>query len=142
MYEVTNVRNQNELLDIYCRAFKARFGIEPILDLQSANQIAGWLIQSVGMAKARLVMDAYLKLDDDWIKEQGFPLEVLKKQINKVIVSMSQDRNSTELHVVAITQSGEPVLSTDPNALKEMGFKSIPWEKYKKKTESEDDYYH
>lgn len=142
MIEVSIHRHRNELITIYQNAFEARFGQAPVIDLNTANAVCDWAIQTMGFKRAKELMQAYLRMDDEWIKEQGFPFEVFKKQINRVIVSLgNKSQIPDDPYVVGMTETGSVILSKDPNALGKSKFTPVLYSEWKKLNPDTNDYY-
>ena len=134
MYEVNQVRYRNELVETYREAFKARFENYPILDNDVIFPILDWAIETLTYQKTKDLIKAYLRMNDDWLAEQAFPLEFFKKQINKVIASSSKNIiKQGDLYFVGKTISGVPIYSLDPKTLKSTiarDWEVMLWEEY------------
>ena len=130
MFEVTLSREKVALTEIYKKAFKERFGQDPVIDTATDYPIFEWAINTLTFPRAKELLAAYLGIEDDWIEEQGFPLGIFKKQINRVIVAIGNTGQiPKEWFLVGHSESGVPVVSKNRNILLETGFKPIPWEK-------------
>lgn len=142
MIEVSIHRHRNELITIYQKAFEARFGQPPVIDLNTANSVCDWAITTMGFRRAKELMQAYLRMDDEWIKDQGFPFEVFKKQINRVIVSLgTKSQIPDDPYVVGLTETGSVILSKDPNALGKSKFTPVLYSEWVKNGKGNDEYY-
>lgn len=135
MIEVENSRNKQALLDIYRDAFKKRFGDFPIIDLQTALEIMKWANETFKFERAKELIRTYLQMNDEWIEQQAFPLEIFKKQINRVIASNGPGHWGEDW-LVGFTETGIAVYSKNRDVLKQLGFNPVPWEEYEQDPDS------
>jgi hypothetical protein len=131
--QVEITRNTNLLLDHYVSRFTELFGEKPKAFDEEDQSTAAWAVQHYSMTKAKSLLDLYLVFKNDWIKEQGYPLRLFKKNINAIIVGNAHVTKSFKpVWVVGYCADGTPVCNNDPGSLKETGFKPILWEEWVK----------
>lgn len=86
VFEVRVSKNGEALADHYRAVFRAKFGIDPVLELDDTD-ITRWLARQVGndLAKGKLIIETYFTLDDREFVENAYTLFWLKKKINRVL---------------------------------------------------------
>lgn len=126
-------QRQDELIGHYIERFRLLFGDTPVLEDEDVH-IAGWLVRQYPLPKAKAFVDLYLTLDNEWLKLQGRPLRLLRRQINAIIVNNQPGHKETPRFVVGFSEDGHPILTTDRDWLKgEKGFyKPVLWEEWLK----------
>lgn len=77
-----------ELIAAYCDAFKARHGIFPVVDGKTAG-LAKYVLQAVPLEKAKLMVQAYLQMDDPWFKTRFHDFDTFRGNLSKVAVSLA-----------------------------------------------------
>jgi len=117
--KVTFLKHVEAFKDCFSLAFEKRFGAKPLLEPED-NVHFNWAIDKLGFEKASELIEIYFSIEDEWIKNQGFPISLFRKQINRVIAS-SGALNAIERpwYVVGFSENGFPILSRNPQSLKE-----------------------
>lgn len=107
-----------KLLELYKKCFEEKLGQAPMLNIGEAMDVLRWLINNLGYERSVLLIPAYFRIDDDWIKSQGFSLDWFRNNINRVIAMAGKAIRGTEpIYVVNFTTGGYPVCSTNPHAM-------------------------
>lgn len=78
-------RHTEELLAYYRELFAKLFGSEPFIE-EDDRTVAAWMCQAMDQKKAKMLLSLYLVMDNQWLRDQGYPLRLLKKNINAIIV--------------------------------------------------------
>lgn len=86
MYEVKKVKDKATLIDLYVNLFRTRFGMKPIFRVDTANEVFNWSLEEFGFDESERFLKEFVALKDDWLKDQGYPLEQFRRTINKLIV--------------------------------------------------------
>lgn len=123
-----------KLLELYKRSFEEKFGQSPMINVGEAMEILKWLVSNFTYERTESLIPSYFRIEDDWIKGQGYSLEYFRNNINKVI-ALSGNKNSSEkqVYVVFYTESGYPVTSHNPNQYAEQTpFKPMLWDDWVK----------
>lgn len=67
----------------YAAEYQERYGVAPIWD-NAGMTIVKDLTRNVGEKKARQLLKAYVRMNDEWFVQQGHSLECFKKNIPRV----------------------------------------------------------
>lgn len=97
--QVSIEKKTHTLLDHYERSFREKFGENPSVE-EDDRIVARWLVQQYDMEKARDFTDRYLTFPNQWIAEQGYPLRLMRKNINAIIVSMPKKKLASQHHKI------------------------------------------
>jgi hypothetical protein len=99
MYEVKKVKDKATLIDTYKAAFKDRFGKVPLINMTTAIEVMTDLLTDYGFEDSEKFVASYVVLGDPWLEKQGYPLELLKRSLNRIIVQTAP----------SITASSSPI---------------------------------
>lgn len=124
-----------KLVELYRKLWAKRFQDAPVLDVSSSMESARFLIIKMGYERSQTLITNYMALEDDWILNQGFSLEWLKGNVNKVLVKTNQQQKVDAIYwVVGFSESLVPVLSKNQWEMgKEYWWKPMLFEEYKTK---------
>lgn len=131
-------RRSEQLLEFYREAFKSLFGEKPHLsDLQSDMAVFRRLTQQYSDSVIKMLLQKYLVLNNEFLKNKGYPLSLFENNINAIHVSEGHSREKP-LYVIWFSERGFPVVSTNPRQLSELPdgtknlFEPILWEEWLK----------
>lgn len=79
------------LIGVYCEAFKARYGANPVITGKTAGQ-ARQLLKAIPLGQASELVQAFLQMEDNWFKLKCHDFGVLVQSLNQVKVAL---RNGT-----------------------------------------------
>lgn len=119
----------------YKKKFEEVFGMKPPNCEQEDINTLRWLLsQYPDLKTCERLLSSYLRLEDDWIRGQGFPIKFLKKFVQAAIVSQADiSKEKKELWVLTFTESGRPIVDLNPARLKEhTRYKPVLFEEWKK----------
>lgn len=125
--QVEILRNSNFLLDYYQIKWRTKFGEDCAVE-EDDRVVASWLYQKYGLEKAKEFISRYLEWENDWVSEQGYPLRLLRKNINAVISNTGSKTVNKEVYVCGYTVSGRPVCSNKPEKI--MDFTPVLWDEW------------
>jgi hypothetical protein len=77
----------NQLIKVYCDAYKARYGIHPPISGQTAG-LARTLLRTISIDRASQLVQAYLQMDDAWFKTRCHDFATFTQNISKVAVAL------------------------------------------------------
>lgn len=119
--QVEHLRHVNVLKDHYIQLFKGLYGRGPIF--KEKDQIDfKWAVDVLGIEDAKELMTTYFASPNEWWKTQAYAMGIFRAQINQVIASGVKTHSVKKpVYVVAMTEDGTPVYSTDKNACKFRG---------------------
>jgi DNA-binding transcriptional regulator YhcF (GntR family) len=69
----------------YCEAYKAKYKTNPVIDGRAAG-IAQRIVKSIGLEKAKLFIERYLEMNDQWFITKHHDLHTFEGNLNKVAV--------------------------------------------------------
>lgn len=72
----------------YCDAYKARYGIFPIIDGKAAG-LAASLCRAVPVERLGSLLEAYVQMDDAWFKTRCHDFSTFSANIGKVAVALA-----------------------------------------------------
>ena len=121
----------NEVIAAYCRAYKAKFGKNPIsIKLGKEQAAAKTLAMSLGVPEAIRHVEAFLEMTDSWFLKTGYKLSTLCDNVNNVglylergVLVTGRLTRSAELHasnkavadrVIAKLREEEKLADADP----------------------------
>lgn len=130
------VEHKVVLLELfYKKKFEETFNMKPPQLVAEDMEVFRWLVMQYPEQKTceRLIA-SYLRLDDDWIRGQGYPVKLLKKSVQAVIVNNAEvSKEKKELYILTFDETGHPMVDPNPNKLKDhTDFKPILFEEWKK----------
>lgn len=125
-------RRAGYIIDAYVRQFAARFQQRPLISDEDKNA-ARSLAQKWNGGKEAIIelIDGYFDLNDDWVKQRGFSLKLLEANFNAVMANRPQISSGKKLFVVALSESGYPVVSHNPQGLTP-GFQVVNWDEWER----------
>lgn len=120
----------DKLEAFYINQFTKVFGEKPVqLETEDRNTLR-WLVNQYKEEKKCIgFIQCYLSHDDEWVKSHGYPIRLLKRTLQALIVkNSSREQDDLPVYVLNYTESGKPVCHT---ALKQIGnFKPVLWEEW------------
>lgn len=108
-------RKTNEILDHYQAEFLKLFGQKPAPFDDDDLVPIRWAVQHFTSGDLKPLISKYLTLENDFLLEQGYPLRYFRRHINGVIVASGLRLKFQPQYVVALSETGRPSCSTDPN---------------------------
>lgn len=131
LYEIENNKKFNLLVDTYRKRFRELFNTDPVID-ENDKSAVNRLIRALPNAKASQLtslITGLFELDDDFVRKSGYKLQFIDSRINAILAREGKEKSNRPLYVVGYSESGFPVCSHNPNALKEEFpfFKPVLW---------------
>jgi hypothetical protein len=75
-----------EFIDFYFRAFRTRFGMDPIIDGGKDGMLIKSLLSKITLDELKELAEDFLESDDEFIQKSGYTIGVFKSQIQKLRV--------------------------------------------------------
>lgn len=94
----TAVVGVRDFVSSYCEAFKKRYTTNPIVDGRSSG-IAKRIVKSLGLPKAKALVESYLTMNDQWFITKGHDLQTFEGSLNKI-----------EMHHMGLVNTNQPKL--------------------------------
>lgn len=98
MFEISEIRDANELLKHYEEEFLKLYKIKPPGSLNDDILTAKWAVHEYGLERSKTFVTEYLVFKDKWIREQGYPFKYLKKTIQAMAVSNTDNGRSMPIN--------------------------------------------
>lgn len=73
----------SEFISCYCESFKKRYTTNPVIDGKSTG-IAKRLIKSIGLSRAKTLVQSYLTMNDQWFITKAHDLQTFEGSLNKI----------------------------------------------------------
>lgn len=120
MEAVNDQLKLNKFIEIYTETFEHKFSRKPLIDDNDRAAVRR-LIGSLRTLKTedyREIVQAFLSIEDEFIKGTGYKLQMIEKKINFIFSQMPHEKTGKPTYTVAFTESGVPVNSHNPNSVK------------------------
>ena len=95
------------------------------------------LVQQYGLEKTKAYIDLYLTLDDEWLRDNGYPISVLPRRVNGLIVQSAESRMGADgkllENVCGYAESGTPIVTDNDRPLVK-GFVVVKYQDWLKLT--------
>lgn len=75
-------------LGLYCDAFKARYGTNPIIDGKSAGLVSN-VLKVIPLERAQDLVQAYLQMDSPWFKTRCHDLVCFSQNLSLIAVALA-----------------------------------------------------
>lgn len=130
VFEVELFRRVQDSVDAYKKAFKELFQAEPDVTDEDKSAMRRLLQRhKFKSSDLKLLIAAYLALEDDWLRKQGFPLRLMEKNFNSIAVSLGSQAAPKKHYVVAISESGKPCVDINPGTMgRTYWYKAVLWD--------------
>lgn len=132
LMNVELTRRVGYFIDAYIRGFRRRFEQAPVITEDDKDAVRAFAQKWSGDKRAiDSLVDGYLGLNDDWLRQAGYPLKFLESRVNAVWASKPHQELEKTWYVVGFSESGVSVTSTNPNVLKDQPrqhFKPVPFD--------------
>lgn len=101
------IEKSSELIkDHFQAAYRKQFKVAPFLE-DTDNAAFSFLSRNYGLEKSRVIIDAFVRMQDKWFIENGYSPGVIRKNINKILIAAGSRLNAAE------TQGTDLRIATD-----------------------------
>lgn len=129
---IENEKKVTELVEFYRECIEIRCGKKPPYPESDDINILRWLVNEYPKDReCKGIIAQYLGLPDEWLKNQGFPLRLIKKHINAAIMNVDGvDKSNKQIYALNYSTDGKPICSYEKKKIGK--FNPVLWDEWLK----------
>ncbi len=103
----------NEVVGLYCKLWKERYQDNPVIRGKTAGQLRS-LVKDVGKNKALLLIEAYLRMPDQWFVTKRHDISTFEANLNSVTHFLATGKIVTRLALKSLEEKVDEEQGTRP----------------------------